>query len=88
MDIGKEFDNFFEFDTADKSQVSSTSCKLFAEHVTESLRNQLAECKKDAERYRYLKTDTNMQFNIYNRLEVNEIDAAIDEMIAMREKGE
>jgi hypothetical protein len=45
MDIEKEFESFFEFDTEDKSQVSSVSCKLFAEHVTESLRNQLAECQ-------------------------------------------
>jgi len=27
------FDSFFDFDTADKSQVSSLSCKLFAEHM-------------------------------------------------------
>lgn len=42
MDIDKEFDSFFEFDTDDKSQVTSTSCKLFAEHVTDKLRKQLA----------------------------------------------
>jgi hypothetical protein len=31
------FDAFFEFPTEDKSHVTSTSCKLFAEHCMEKL---------------------------------------------------
>lgn len=30
--ISKEFDEFFEFTTDDKTSVSSVSCKLFADH--------------------------------------------------------
>jgi multidrug resistance efflux pump len=51
----------------------------------ESLRAQLAECQKDAERYRYLKTDTVMQFDFCHTYGMNEVDAAIDQ--AMSEKG-
>lgn len=32
-EIQKEFDRFFEFDTDDRSIVTSTSAKLFAEHI-------------------------------------------------------
>lgn len=38
IDIEKEFDKFFEFDTDDKSTVTSVSCKLFAEHIAEMAR--------------------------------------------------
>ena len=38
MAIEKEFDKFFEFPTDDKSQVSSTSCKLFAAHIANLIR--------------------------------------------------
>ena len=34
--IGKLFDEFFKFATEDKSNVTSISCKLFAEHVIDS----------------------------------------------------
>lgn len=47
MNIEKEFESFFEFPTDDKSQVSSTSCKLFAEHVMKSLRTQLTDCEEN-----------------------------------------
>lgn len=43
IDIEKEFDKFFEFPTDDKSQVSSTSCKLFAVHIAELERNKFGE---------------------------------------------
>ena len=33
--IAAEFDNFFEFPTDDRSQVSSMSAKLFADHISE-----------------------------------------------------
>lgn len=32
-EIQKEFDRFFEFDTDNRSIVTSTSAKLFAEHI-------------------------------------------------------
>ena len=35
--IEEQFDKFFEFDTDDKSTVTSTSCKLFAEHLIADL---------------------------------------------------
>lgn len=35
--IDTEFDRFFEFPTADRSQVSSVSCKLFAQHIVGKL---------------------------------------------------
>lgn len=35
--IDEQFDKFFEFDTHDKSTVTSTSCKLFAEHLIADL---------------------------------------------------
>lgn len=35
--IDEQFDKFFEFDTDDKSTVTSTSCKLFAEHLIADL---------------------------------------------------
>jgi hypothetical protein len=33
MNIETEFDNFFEFDTTNRQQVTSTSCKIFAEFM-------------------------------------------------------
>lgn len=41
--IDEEFDNFFEFSTEDKSSVTSVSCKLFAEHIFEQLKNNKAK---------------------------------------------
>ena len=37
MDIDKEFDKFIEFQTKDKSYVTSISTKLFAKHCVEKL---------------------------------------------------
>lgn len=37
MNIDKEFDAFFDFDTEDKSQVTSVSAKLFAQHCVYDL---------------------------------------------------
>lgn len=48
--LNDEFNRFFEFTTEDKSQVSSVSAKLFAEHIAyplerelETLRQRVAE---------------------------------------------
>lgn len=38
IDIDAEFEKFFEFPTADRSSVSSVSCKLFARHVADMVR--------------------------------------------------
>ena len=35
LNIDKEFDKFFEFETDDKSVVTSVSCKLFAKHIAD-----------------------------------------------------
>ena len=40
IDIEKEFDKFFEFDTDDKSVVTSVSCKLFAKYIAEMVRGK------------------------------------------------
>jgi len=41
--IDAEFDRFFEFNSADRSKVTSVSCKLFAEHIVELLKNNKAK---------------------------------------------
>lgn len=46
--LNDEFNRFFEFPPEDKSQVSSVSAKLFAEHIAYPL-------ERDAERYRWLR---------------------------------
>ena len=38
VNVDEEFNKFFEFDTDDKSTVTSVSCKLFAEHIAEMAR--------------------------------------------------
>lgn len=43
IDINKLFDEFFEFPTDDKSQVTSTSCKLFAIHVANEYLQKLKD---------------------------------------------
>ena len=52
--IEKEFDSFFEFEKEDKNYVTSTSCKLFAEHcveiVSKKYDKQIAECHRSADR--------------------------------------
>jgi hypothetical protein len=35
INIDKEFNKFFEFDTGDKSVVTSVSCKLFAKYIAD-----------------------------------------------------
>ena len=42
-DVQIEFDKFFEFAGDDKSQVSSTSCKLFAVYYAEKILRDLRE---------------------------------------------
>lgn len=43
--IEEQFDQFFEFDTDDRSTVTSASCRFFAEHCIEQLLAVIA--KKD-----------------------------------------
>ena len=38
--IEEEFNSFFEFPTDDKRTVTSTSCKLFAEHCVDKMTKQ------------------------------------------------
>ena len=38
--LNDEFNRFFDFPTEDKSQVSSVSCKLFAEHIASVARDE------------------------------------------------
>ena len=38
--IEKEFESFFEFPTENKSSVTSTSCKLFAEYCVDKISKQ------------------------------------------------
>lgn len=40
--IKQEFDRFIEFDTDDRSYVTTTSTLLFAEHITKLVRNEMA----------------------------------------------
>lgn len=48
-DIAKEFDRFFEFDTDDRSTVTSTSARLFAEHIARKAINaEREQCAKIA----------------------------------------
>lgn len=48
-DIAKEFDRFFEFDTDDRSTVTSTSARLFAEHIARvSIAAEREACAKIA----------------------------------------
>lgn len=50
-DIAKEFDRFFEFDTDDRSTVTSTSARLFAEHIARKAINaEREQCAKVAEK--------------------------------------
>ena len=40
IDIDKEFDKFFKFNTNDRSIVTSVSCKLFAKHIVDLIREK------------------------------------------------
>ena len=50
-EIEEMFDSFFEFPTEDKSSVTSTSCKLFAEHcvnrVSRQYQNEIDDLRGD-----------------------------------------
>lgn len=41
--IDEEFNNFFAFETEDRSNVTSVSCKLFSEHIYDVLKNNAAK---------------------------------------------
>jgi hypothetical protein len=45
-EIAAEFDRFFEFDTEDRSLVTSVSCRLFALHIA---RLQAKQAKNEGE---------------------------------------
>ena len=70
---------------------------LLVKHATElkSLRNQLAECQKDAERYRWLRDSATWyadfftgEMSLETKFKEDTLDAAIDAAIkAMSEKG-
>lgn len=50
-DITKEFDRFFEFDTDDRNTVTSTSARLFAEHIArKAITAEREQCAKVAEK--------------------------------------
>lgn len=50
-EIAKEFDQFFEFDTEDRSTVTSTSARLFAEHIAgKVIMAEREACAKVAEK--------------------------------------
>jgi hypothetical protein len=56
--IENEFNLFFEFNTADKSQVTSTSAKLFAKYIYEKYNNQLLPIEsapKDEQKMKHTK---------------------------------
>ena len=44
--LNDEFNRFFDFPTEDKSQVSSVSCKLFAEHIAYPMERELENMKR------------------------------------------
>jgi hypothetical protein len=46
-EIEKEFNTFFEFDTEDRSTVTSVSAKLFAEHIAKLCEKREAEETSD-----------------------------------------
>lgn len=49
-EIAKEFDRFFEFDTEDRSTVTSVSARLFAERIAAlSVAEEREQCAKVAD---------------------------------------
>ena len=91
--ISAEFDHFFEFETGDKSQVTSVSCRLFAGRILqksneriEQLERELAEAQKGHARYEYVRKLNVRQFqeifirNLSGEYHFDDlIDAAIQE---------
>lgn len=58
-DIQREFDRFFEFDTADRRIVTSVSCRLFAEALVKMEREQCAKaCESVADKPSSLWSET------------------------------
>jgi len=84
--LNDEFDRFFEFPTEDKSQVSSVSCKLFAEHIaypiTEEAASAIRELSGISEQLqRELETERALSF----RNQVAELEQQRDDLLAALE---
>lgn len=67
--IKEKFDQFFDFPTEDRSQVTSVSCKLFVDYVLQEsadridqLERELADAKNVHARYEYVRKLNVRQF--------------------------
>ena len=62
--IEEKFDQFFEFDTDDRSAVTSASCRFFAEHCIEQLMAVIA--KKDDALIKACELIEKFSLHVYN----------------------
>ena len=62
--IEEQFDQFFEFDTDDRSTVTSASCRFFAEHCIEQLLAVIA--KKDESLIKACELIEKFSLQVYN----------------------
>ena len=83
--ISKEFDEFFEFTTEDRTQVSSVSCKLFADHcVIKAIENYKSGLVPVA----FMSSDENhMEWRRGSLLELGFKDDEINSLYALKESA-
>jgi len=76
--IEKEFDSFFEFDTDDKSSVTSASCKLFAEHcvgiVSDQYENEIEDNNELIKNLYRKANDRNLFLNTMKEMVIQRIE--------------
>jgi hypothetical protein len=63
-EIAEKFEEFFDFPTADRGSVTSTSCKLFAEHIAGGLSEECQRLRNALER---AEMDINVMYMALNK---------------------